>query len=643
MDDDFISPKPAFIGGAEKARRNARKRMRQPPRGNDTSNKRRSTSLSPYPKSMRQYERFFGSLLSSSPKALELSETDGSSHRKVMHQACSLLNVPALPTPSSLQQKFASGTSIDARTHHLIQRSSSIISNASSYSSTSTSSGTYENARSYYLSKAPLILEEARCIISESLAKIPRNNKRDSGSFTLELMSIEEKYPKLSDRQHSPLILNFQIVTEPKQQRSNDRSTRWTRPGSVLLLRQQGQESGGSDSSVLACVVPNGNWQSSSSCLLSLMIFRRDDLDLSHLSMDDDSLESDNFDAIALTTLISQSRQMEACLQMVKVSFMSKLLGQKSATHIRFDSSDEEEGKEMAAVIDNNGGNKLQEGFYVNEDAYDEECSSFTSSQEDKNEDDGSLTGLLAKIPMLNSGQEHAAKSFLNSTQGSLSLVQGPPGTGKSLFLVNVICRRLAINPNARLMVTAPTNKAVTVIAERFLDVLNSGDDDLSCRCRVVLVGVEDKLITQSAKNEAECISAEKLSSSLRSIFVYSFLESLKDECASWLKSLKLIYDAKKLQKLETLIARVEKAKTKLSVSIPSARSAHGVAKMLLQQLRAAAAAESDEFASPMKEAMQKANDLVEILDDMESPVQRAFGNSASYLLHSLDGRSFSS
>ena len=276
----------------------------------------------------------------------------------------------------------------------------------------------------------------------------------------------------------------------------------------------------------------------------------------------------------------------------------------------------------MAAVIDNNGGNKLQEGFYVNEDAYDEECSSFTSSQEDKNEDDGSLTGLLAKIPMLNSGQEHAAKSFLNSTQGSLSLVQGPPGTGKSLFLVNVICRRLAINPNARLMVTAPTNKAVTVIAERFLDVLNSGDDDLSCRCRVVLVGVEDKLITQSAKNEAECISAEKLSSSLRSIFVYSFLESLKDECASWLKSLKLIYDAKKLQKLETLIARVEKAKTKLSVSIPSARSAHGVAKMLLQQLRAAAAAESDEFASPMKEAMQKANDLVEILDDMESPVQ---------------------
>ena len=35
-------------------------------------------------------------------------------------------------------------------------------------------------------------------------------------------------------------------------------------------------------------------------------------------------------------------------------------------------------------------------------------------------------------------------------------------GTGKSTFLVNVICRRLATDSKARILVTAPTNRAVT-------------------------------------------------------------------------------------------------------------------------------------------------------------------------------------
>ena len=90
-----------------------------------------------------------------------------------------------------------------------------------------------------------------------------------------------------------------------------------------------------------------------------------------------------------------------------------------------------------------------------------------------------------------------------------------PPGTGKSTFLVNVICQRLAKHPNSRLLVTAPTNKAVTVLAERFMDVVNNGDDDLSCKCNAVLVGVEEKLISPSSKSETDYFSAESLSSRL--------------------------------------------------------------------------------------------------------------------------------
>ena len=147
---DFISLKPAFVGGAEKARRNARKRRYQPYESSSsiftTSKRRDDQSISPYPKSMREYDRFFGSLLSSSAAALQKSESDGSSHRAVIQLACSLLNVPCLPTPSYLQQKNASSESNDARTHHLMQRSSSLLSNVSD-ECMSSSSGSYDNAR----------------------------------------------------------------------------------------------------------------------------------------------------------------------------------------------------------------------------------------------------------------------------------------------------------------------------------------------------------------------------------------------------------------------------------------------------------------------------------------------------------------
>jgi hypothetical protein len=147
---DLISLKPAFVGGAEMARRNARKRRYQPSKNSIfTTNKRRddtNQSITPYPKSMREYDRFFGSLLSSSAAALQKSESDGSSHRAVIQLACSLLNVPRLPTPSYLQQKIASSGSNDARTQHFLQRSSSLLSNVS-VDNISSSSGSYDNAR----------------------------------------------------------------------------------------------------------------------------------------------------------------------------------------------------------------------------------------------------------------------------------------------------------------------------------------------------------------------------------------------------------------------------------------------------------------------------------------------------------------
>ena len=465
--EEYISPKP-FVGGAEKARRNARKRMYQPRRkSSDSSNsasnnkrRRNETITSPYPKSMREYERYFGSLLSSSTIAIQKSETDGRSHSQVMQQACSLLNVPSLPPPAYLQQKLATSRKSDdddARTHHLIQRSSSILSNASSYSTasaTTTSSGTYDNARSYYMSKTPLILEESRCIIADALAKLSytnnNNNKKQrhgGNHFLLELTSVEEKYPKLMQSKQAPLILNFQIITndlksnissKKQQHYSNEGSSaKWTRPGCVLLLEQhptqcKSESDSQSSPSVLACIVPNGNHQSASSNTLSLMIFRRHDLDLVQFQ-DNDMCNNNNgskddvsiFYATSLTTLIGQVRQMECCLRMVKVSFMNKLLGQKNATHIRFgnSSSDEEdEDEEVVGFVDDNIQRNSQQGYYVDEGDESADCS---VDGDDISNCEGSLSNLLTRIPTLNETQELAAKKFLSSPSESLILVQG--------------------------------------------------------------------------------------------------------------------------------------------------------------------------------------------------------------------------
>jgi hypothetical protein len=288
----------------------------------------------------------------------------------------------------------------------------------------------------YYMSLAPLILEESRCIIAEALTKLSCS-ERSADNFMLELTSIEEKYTKLatSQKKYAPLILNFRIYTTKSKQSlySDSTNAKWTRPGSVILLRRKCTDRKESTSSILACIVPNGGKQSASSSsintTISLMVFRREDVEIRQHSVDNDE-EVNPFYATPITTLISQVRQMEACLRMVKVSFLQKLLGQKSATHIRFDNSSDDEDEDSAEIVvcdvDNDGddGGVFQEGYYVENDDVE-------SSVEDDDNDNGSydcdtnLAGLLTKIPILNKTQERAAELFLRSPPESLILVQG--------------------------------------------------------------------------------------------------------------------------------------------------------------------------------------------------------------------------
>ncbi|KAL3805664.1 hypothetical protein HJC23_005908 [Cyclotella cryptica] len=592
-----------FIGGAEKARRNARKRNISS--SNVLSFKRQHrSSARPYPKSMRPYDRFFGSLLSSSLESLTGSQIDEEKHRELMARSCSLLNVPSLPAaPIGSKFQQSKEKTADARSQHLLQRASSFLTEASSVTTDSTaasSSGIFDNARSYYLSRAPLILEESRYIIADALDRL---SLRKSGmcSFTLQLLSVDQKYPQLVQK-HSPLapiILNFRI----ERISNNERDMSWSRPGSVFVLRRQTttkfpgttekcNEQIDLQSSLLACVSPsiqkksenNDTGQPSRISNLSLMIFRQGDINICEEAEESKSKARNGqmmFQAIALTTLISQVRQMEACLRMTKVAFMPKLLGCKKSKHIRFYDSEEDE------IIEGN--------VSCEEDALDEEKTENWRT-ETRKENEPSMNSLLENLPQLNTTQERAASCFLNSLPSSLILVQGPPGTGKSTFLVNVICRRLATDPKSRLLVTAPTNKAVMVLAQRFLGVIKDVDSSVINHANPILVGVEDKLISNTCDgNGTDCFSNGALPTSLRSIFVYTWVEYVKIELLALWNEMKNVIKARCKPSdatLQVLVNSARRIHRKILAGIPMTSSeCKRYADKVVQKLEAAAAA----------------------------------------------------
>lgn len=172
---------------------------------------------------------------------------------------------------------------------------------------------------------------------------------------------------------------------------------------------------------------------------------------------------------------------------------------------------------------------------------------------------------------------------------------------------------------------TAPTNRAVIVLAQRFLDVVNSCNDELVQDCNAVLVGVEDKLIPHKAiKSEPNYMSVDSLPSSLQSIFVYTWTDSIKNEYIKLLKSLK--------SSRSTLPGEVIKDATiisnKLCNSIPNAQTVIHYSRMIVQQLNKAFQEDvflHEEFrcssASPIDTAISHIEHLLEVIDEFEDVV----------------------
>ncbi|GMI31825.1 hypothetical protein TeGR_g11238, partial [Tetraparma gracilis] len=124
------------------------------------------------------------------------------------------------------------------------------------------------------------------------------------------------------------------------------------------------------------------------------------------------------------------------------------------------------------------------------------------------------------------------------TTSRNITLVQGPPGTGKTTFLVALLLALLS-DPSTRrqrTLVCAPSNRAVLVVASRFLkSIQRQSPNSIPSAC---LVGVESKL----AEDASDSSGSQLDLTSVDSIFAWSYHERLEAAVASALSLFRSSY-----------------------------------------------------------------------------------------------------
>ena len=239
-----------------------------------------------------------------------------------------------------------------------------------------------------------------------------------------------------------------------------------------------------------------------------------------------------------LTSLLSSARQIEACCYL-NPRLYPALLGDAS-----IQTEETEEVKNPPANF---------------KEATDDPASSSNTI----------AASLSFDIPQMNDCQQEASTAFLRSPRGTIELVQGPPGTGKTTMLTATICRFLVDRIAAgvaqpRLMVCAPSNKAVTVLAARYLKAENK----TSSVFRAAMVGDRDKMLSEDRLR-------------FKDIFVYDWLSNMTRELHRLCGGLSW----KNRQQRRT---EVEALSTKLFENVPdhilrSKRGSHYLMKAVLE------------------------------------------------------------
>jgi len=351
---------------------------------------------------------------------------------------------------------------------------------------------TYQNLTlfSFYI-RAALVMEESRHAVSEALASLWRGKRGTNSGIRVSLKSMETR------KEPGHVVFCFEKNTPLTNRELYD-----IRPGCCFEILPPGATS--IERSLLSCVTSSTRdfeEERTQQTRILLMVFAPFG-----------DLPSDGQWRIRpVTAMISNLRQFEACTNAKSVPFLHALLGRKGATHTRFEHSDH------------------------NSDTDTDTYESSDDHEDEKKEEDAIIiddgTDKVFTLPILNATQESASRTFLRSQPGAITIVQGPPGTGKSTLLVSIICRYLMESASRgvkrRLMVCAPTNKAVTVLVTRYLESIACANQN---PFNVILIGEQDKLLNEEqsllASHETTCPAFR-----VRSIFAYTWLHGVVEDC----------------------------------------------------------------------------------------------------------------
>ena len=302
----------------------------------------------------------------------------------------------------------------------------------------------YESLEHYYAVCEELAYEEARASLSAALARLG-----SARAFKVSIKSL----PKAKGMGEVRLIEATRFGGAPSA--SVDSQNDWRRPATAVLLKRHARDAG-----ILTIVA--ASQEAANSFSVPLWVRESDFPDG----------DGSTCFAMALDSLISHQRMACACFMRPKVSFSHQLLGHRPSTHTKFDSSDSEpETCGMASGMVSSEGASA-ESETVSEDSIVEE-------------DRFDVSGL-------NPSQRKSLHRFMNHNghMDQLQMVQGPPGCGKTHFTVSLL-NALIEGKNKRVLVCAPSNKAVCVAMELYLRSLGKKRADVA---PCILLGVEDSL-----------------------------------------------------------------------------------------------------------------------------------------------------
>ena len=367
-------------------------------------------------------------------------------------------------------------------------------------------SSTFRDASEYYAVHEAIAFEEARATLARSLAKGSRNR-----SISVILKDAGAGGDKnLGAGLHSCVAMEASDG-DARGFAGRKRNDDWRRPGTVLVIRDDTQRH-----PILAIVTgasvrmeaafesqSGGNGRRDLSMGKTL---NRAPVGLWIGGSKPRGFHGGVTKVEVLDTVITQQRMVAAAHVAPSVPFMPLLIGAKAASHVKFfsesDSDDDAPDDKDPRVPED-----------------DPMTARFTALFKD-GEIDLNASQLRAgakfiaprtwdpiREPLRRADEfPHIPSGPSVPLRGSLQLVQGPPGCGKTKFVATAIraaVRDTSETRDPRILVCAPSNKAVTVVLRKYLDTREVISSNSGEKVRVpgredtsypVLVGAEDAL-----------------------------------------------------------------------------------------------------------------------------------------------------